>query len=285
MEPSNGMLCRTCHDAIPEYTLYTVEQVTFPSGATLGFEEALDSNLCLECHQGRASSVDIQRAIEGTELDVVLENARFINPHYFAAGATLFGSQASGAYQYEGQTYAGRFEHVEGFDTCIECHDAHALAVQAEACTGCHPEAGEGLEAIRITDVDYDGDGDTDEGLAGEIQTMEEMLLTAIQEYAADVAGTPIVYDAHSYPYFFVDTNGNGEADPDEANYGNRYASWTPRLLRAAYNYQYVQKDPGAYSHNGTYIVQALYDTLADMSEVVTVDMTGMQRPAAAPEG
>lgn len=56
-----------------------------------------------------------------------------------------------------------------------------------------------------------------------------------------------------------------GEASDDEVNYGNRYATWTPRLLRAAYNYQYVAKDPGAYAHNPTYILQVLYDTPADI--------------------
>ena len=50
---------------------------------------------------------------------------------------------------------------------------------------------------------------------------------------------------------------------------------WTPRLLRAAYNYQYATKDPGVYAHNGKYITQALYDTLEDMG----VDVSGMVRP------
>ena len=52
------------------------------------------------------------------------------------------------------------------------------------------------------------------------------------------------------YPYFFNDNNGNGEADKDEAKFPNRYKSWTPRLMKAAYNYQFVTKDPGAFAHN-----------------------------------
>jgi hypothetical protein len=72
-----------------------------------------------------------------------------------------------------------------------------------------------------------------------------------------------------------VDTNGNGQADPDEANFGNRYNAWTPRLLKAAYNYQFAQKDPGAYVHNGKYILQVLYDSIADIGGSVA----GMTRP------
>ena len=58
-----------------------------------------------------------------------------------------------------------------------------------------------------------------------------------------------------------------------------QYKSWSPRLLEAAYNYQYVMKDPGAYAHNGRYILQVLYDTLADLKMRVPVDMSGMVRP------
>ncbi len=35
--------------------------------------------------------------------------------------------------------------------------------------------------------------------------------------------------------------------------------------MRAAYNYQWVQKDPGAFAHNGKYILQIMYDSLKDL--------------------
>jgi hypothetical protein len=37
---------------------------------------------------------------------------------------------------------------------------------------------------------------------------------------------------------------------------------WTPTLLRAAFNYQYIAKDPGVYVHNPHYALQILYDSL-----------------------
>jgi len=150
-----------------------------------------------------------------------------------------------------------------------------------EACGACHKgvKSEEDLESIRISTVDYDGDGNAKEGIAGEIATLHEAVYAAIQGYATKAVKTGIVYEAHTYPYFFTDTNGNGVADPDEAKFDNGYKSWTPRLLRAAYNYQYVAKEPGAFAHNNKYIIQVLYDTLKDLSEVVTVDMKGMVRP------
>jgi hypothetical protein len=233
----------------------------------------------MNCHQGRASTASVNGRIAsaGVGDDEVSDLLSFINVHYFAAGASLFGSEAQGAYQYDGKEYIGRNEHVPNFNTCTNCHDAHELEVKVEACSACHPgvESAEDLHAIRIDPTDWDGDGDTEEGIAEEIATIHEALYAAIQDYAANVVGTPIVYDSHAYPYFFIDTNGNGEPDPDEANFGNRYVAWTPSLLRAAYNYQYAAKDPGGYAHGGQYILQTLYDALEDIGG----DVSGMTRP------
>jgi hypothetical protein len=279
--PSDGMECTTCHNEIPEFTRYAPEQVAFPSGAQLSFENT-DPNLCLFCHQGRESTATVNAAIDDLPLDTPApDQLAFINTHYFQAGATLFGSEAMGMYQYSDQTYAGRFPHVAGFDTCIACHDTHRLAVKFEACQACHPsvQSPQDLGSIRMTTPDVDGDGDTEEGVADEVATMHDALYGAIQRYAAQVIGSPIVYSGAVYPYFFNDTNGNGEPDADETTFPNRYALWTPRLVRTAYNYQYVAKDPGAYAHNATYVLQALFDSLSDLAQQVEVNQSEMFRP------
>jgi hypothetical protein len=262
---------------VPEFTRYEVAAVTFPSGAQLDTGSP-DANLCLNCHQGRESTVSVNRVIAGLDPDTPSEDVGFRNVHYFAAGATLFGGQARGAYQYEGQEYVGRFAHVSAYDTCIECHDAHTLQIQEEDCTTCH----EGIDdphEIRISETDFDGDGDVEEGLSEEVAALREMLYAALQTYATEVLDAPIIYDGHSYPYFFVDPNGNGQVDEGEANFGNRYTSWSPRLLQAAYNYQYSAKDPGAFAHNGKYVIQVLYDSLVDLGTQVPVDTEGLARP------
>jgi hypothetical protein len=282
-QPSaNGFQCSTCHSSLPEFSLYEVGgEVEFPSGLRAGFEDNAP-NLCINCHQGRVSTVQVNNAIEQVDVaaDEVSEELTFQNPHYFAAGATLFGDQVQGAYQYEGQSYLGRFEHVTNFNTCTSCHSTHGLQVKVEACSACHQSVSdaESLSTIRApssTGVDFDGDEDVEEGIAGELATMESQLFEAIQIYAAETAESGIVYDAHTYPYFFVDSNGNGETDADEANFGNQFSSWTPDLLRAAYNFQWVAKDPGAFAHNGKYMMQVLYDSLESMG----ADVSGMTRP------
>jgi hypothetical protein len=273
---ANGLACATCHDDVSTFTRYEVTEVKFPSGASLDTGNP-DSNICLNCHQGRESTVSVNASTKDLDEDTVSDKLAFQNVHYFAAGATLFGTDAKGAYEYDGKTYLGRNEHVESFSHCTQCHTTHGLDVKVESCTMCHEgaESEEDLEAIRMATVDYDGDGDTSEGLAGEIATMKDALYAATLAYAAETVGTEIVYDSHAYPYFFTDTDADGEPDAEEANFGNRYVTWTPRLLRAAYNYQYATKDPGAFAHNGMYIIQVLYDALED----VGADVSGMARP------
>jgi hypothetical protein len=269
----NGMLCTTCHADLATFARYEVGPVRFPSGLTADTGDS-DANLCLTCHQGRESTTSVNALIGDKADDVVSENLRFLNVHYFAAGATLFGTEVKGAYEYAGQTYLGRRVHVEAFDTCIECHGAHTQQVQIQACGGCHPgvETAEDLAAIRITAADFDGDGDAAEGIAGEIETMKETLIAAMGAYSGTIEGAlPIIYNPGRYPYFFGDANGNGEIDGEEAGYN----TWTPRLLRAAYNYQYAGKDPGGYAHNPLYIIQVLYDSLKDIG----YDVSGMTRP------
>jgi hypothetical protein len=267
---ANGLNCTTCHNDLTTFTRYETEAVPFPSGAVLSLvevdeENGLDANLCLNCHQGRESTVSVDRLIGDLGDDELSENLRFLNIHYFAAGASLFGTEAMGAYQYAGQEYVGRNEHIPGFDTCVECHDTHALEVRFEECGNCHEgvSSEEDLQNIRVSEVDFDGDGDVTEGIAGEVATMREALLLAMQEYAAGIEGVDgITYNPDAYPYFFNEAEEN-------------YSTWTPTLLRAAYNYQYATKDPGAFAHNGQYIIQALYDSLASIGG----DVSGMTRP------
>ncbi len=274
-EISNGFACSTCHDFENFPALYTTDEVTFPSGAKITFGEANPANLCITCHQGRESTASVNRTIGDLPDDEVSDKLRFRNPHYFAAGATLFGTEARGAYEFEGKTYNGAAEHVSMGATCATCHDVHTLTVNLEYCAVCHPGVEDPM-TIRVVDrdveePDYDGDGDVTEGMAGEVATLADALYVAIKDYATNTAGTPIVYNGSSYPYFFADANGNGTVDSDEGS----YASWTPALLRAGYNYQWYQKDPGAFAHNGPYIIQVLYDSIESLS----ADVTGFVRP------
>jgi hypothetical protein len=275
---ANGFQCTTCHNSLPEFTRYAVESVTFPSGAAVTAGDP-DNNLCLNCHQGRESTVSVNAATKGIEDDAVSSKLRFRNIHYFAAGATVFGTEVKGAYEFEGKTYRGHMVMESTPIVCLQCHSTHSLEVKVDSCTVCHlgVQTTEDLRRIRQSKEDFDGDGDTQEGIAGELETMYNAVYAAMQAYATKVAGNGIVYSAGTYPYFFNDSNNNGEADADELTSSNGFASFTPQLLRAAYNYQVVTKDPGGFTHNGKYLIQVLYDSL----EALGADVSGMIRPSS----
>jgi hypothetical protein len=273
-KPSNGLLCSSCHDEANWPATYAIANVTFPSGAQVTFGEGEASNLCLVCHQGRESTVSVNRAVTGLDADAPSDKIRFRNVHYFAAGATLFGTEVKGIYEYEGKEYAGRFAHVPGFDTCAACHDAHALEPKVESCAGCHGTEDPAAIRLNLKD-DYDGDGDVAEGLKGEVEGATERLYAALQDYAANTAQAGILYDSHAYPYFFLDKDGDGKADVSDTGAALGYNAFTPKSLKAAYNFQYAQKDPGAYVHNAKYVLQALYDSIQDLGGSVD----GMVRP------
>ncbi|MCC6499435.1 MAG: cytochrome c3 family protein [Anaerolineales bacterium] len=272
---AQGVQCAACHNPVT----ISKTTVTFPSGVTIS---AGDDVRCMECHQGRESKVSVDKQIEefgATNPDEVVAPIKdaqgndvtfgFRNVHYYAAAATLYGGKTMGGYQYDGLTYDSKNTHVDGYDSCVGCHDPHTLAVKVQDCANCHEDVAtvDDLKSVRMVSSarDYDGDGDVKEGMYYEIEGLQDILYAEIQKYSAKTAGAALVYDAHAYPYFFIDTNANGEVDDGETAFPNGYTAWTPRLVKAAYNYQVSLKDTGAYAHGNKYIVQLLYDSIADL--------------------
>jgi hypothetical protein len=279
---ANGMLCTTCHSSPP--ALRPTGPVTFPSGATVDMGD--NSNLCMQCHQGRASKASVDSRVAGTP------PFGFTNIHYYAAAATFFGTEVQGGYEYPGKTYVGRRyypNHAGRFGTCVECHmttkrlddrpndpeDHNVAHPSKENCVLCHgqdisqPYPGGDPNLFRFDKIrpystpDYDGDGDKTESSKEEIQGLEASLYAQMQAYGFAI-GKPIIYDSHSYPYFFNDSNGNGLSDPGEAIYPNAYG-FDAKMLKAAYNFQLSQKDPAGFVHNSRYIAQLLADSIADL--------------------
>ncbi len=267
--------CVACHNS----KTLALTSVTFPSG--LKIENQGADARCMTCHQGVESTDSVNKGIAGIGDDAVEPKLEFINVHYAAAGAMLFGTMAKVGYEYPGKIYIGRFQHQAPYTRCTACHELHTVAVKVNDCAGCHGEVTDksSLHNIRVRKIDFDGNGDVNEGIAQEIEHLRTRLFAAITDYAKTVAGKPIIYQIDVFPYFFVDTNGNGVPDKDKTKFSNRYKAWTPRLLKAAYNYQFITKDPGAYAHNSTYAIELLYDSLSDLGAKVTVDVAKATRP------
>ncbi|RJQ71854.1 MAG: hypothetical protein C4519_19235, partial [Desulfobacteraceae bacterium] len=272
VEPTNGMTCANCHDDVITYTRRAVDSVDFPSGLTADLGD--DSNLCILCHQGRASKASVDSRIASGAGPY-----SFVNIHYYAAGASLFGTDVQGGYEYSGKTYSGQNTfpgHKGYFDTCIECHmstrtttlDHNVTTPNPNYCYLCHgtdvsqPNPGFDVDDFEFTGIrpttapDYDGDGNVTESLQAEIAGLQAVLYSEIQAYGT-ATGSPVAYDASSYPYWFKDTNGNGVVDSGEASY-----KFDAECLKAAYNYQTSLKEPAGYIHNPDYIAELLVDSI-----------------------
>jgi hypothetical protein len=289
----SGVECIACHNEAADQ----LSVIAFPSGVEV-HPLATEAN-CLACHQGRNATGTVDNAIERastkkTTADKVIELARWPNIHGGAAAATQYGTQVQGGYQYAGKLYDWRFDHVEDYATCTQCHNAHTLAVNVDDCATCHKNVRTAADLVNIrtefSALDYDGDGNTKAGIAAEIDTVRELLYTAIQRYGQEILDTQIVYSPSS-PYFFVEPAAESassstaaatpapEADVQPAK-PIAFDQWTPRLVRAAYNYNLAMQDEGAYAHNAKYVIQLLYDSIEDLNSVLTapVDLSGLTR-------
>jgi uncharacterized protein YjdB len=270
--------CRACHNP----TAQALDHVYFPSAT--GTTKTVVSNLgasakCMTCHQGRESTTTVDAAIataNATQLDSPYAALAFRNVHYFPAAATLYAGKVKGGYQYPEiggveKLYDWRFRHVPGYDTCTGCHDPHSLEVKVTECADCHTGVTDlaSLRDIRTTSSmtsDYDGDGNTTEGVYYEIEGLRTKLYAAIRAYTDEKALSDLCYTSVAHPYWFIDTNGDGACDAAEAVSANKYVQFTPRLAKATYNYQLSVKDPGNFAHNAKYTIQLLFDSIEDLN-------------------
>ena len=266
--PAGGVVdCETCHNA----GLAAVKTITLPSGISHPVNPGEAS--CVTCHQGRAAGVTVENAVASMDADTPNPDLKFINPHYATAAATMLGGYGRMGYQYPGKEYSGRFLHARPVETCASCHDPHSLSVAEQTCLTCH-QVGNAND-IRISRVSFDGSGDLNKGIQADIAANAARLKDMLQDYAVKVAGVPLLYDGHRNPYFFADANGDGVADEVDGK-PVPYNAWTPRMLKAAYNWKFVGSDAGIHVHNPHYALELLYDSMEDLAGPLGINFASL---------
>jgi hypothetical protein len=148
------------------------------------------------------------------------------------------------------------------------------------ACTGCHAgpyaldpkitefeeAAGELLAAIRmnvainVTAVKAGAVAVADAAVLkaqNAVPFDQAALDTALANQVVANALTNVCYNGAANPYFFIETASGCSA--------TSFGAFNPKLLKAAFNYQWTQKEPGAWAHNEFYVLQVIYDSILDV--------------------
>lgn len=76
---------------------------------------------------------------------------------------------------------------------------------------------------------------------------------------------TGVCYDGSANPYFFLEVSGTCMSVGDATHTAMSFGKFNPKLLKAAFNYQWTQKEPGAWAHNEYYVLQVIYDSIVDL--------------------
>ena len=262
--PQNELLyCWGCHSNAEQGTLRDPGAITEVYAAvnnagtgttgtsvTVAYPNIGPSNVCMGCHLGREVGANITNT---TDADGKLG---FINSHYLTAGATVF---SQSGYEYSGQTYPAGFHQNVGmsdnFGTgnagpCVTCHmtgaESHKFEVLDAAgapattvCANCHS----GLDADALTEA-------------------KESFETALHELQLALEAKGIYYYP-AHPYFFnapYVVGGTNTAFTDwDVPYG---ATRYKEVMGAAFNYNLLHHDPGAYAHNRQYALKLINDSI-----------------------
>jgi len=217
---------------------------------SLPYPDSGRSNLCLGCHVGRGAGATIQAMAQATAQQSYSSSfwrdTGFVDSHHLAAGGQLFGLTG---YHYPGVPYLnGAVDHAlvglaAGQGGCVACHmpgSSHTLESSAAGyalCNDCHSGAGTvgaGFLAERGA------------GFRAALKALAAALSAKGFAPELDAQGTPI------YPYFSARDWGGRESAP-----GN---------MGAAFNFNLLSHDPGAFAHNPTYVKRLVRDSIDYLS-------------------
>ncbi len=313
--------CTSCHNSVTASYIDPGVQIYTTSGnlLTVGRE-----GFCVRCHQARTGegSLKVTAATVGQADDTALAGTytyaqwpgnssaggtvssatnrnKQIVTHYFPVANIFYGTDGGVGYPYPSKTYVGKNLNMTGYTTCIKCHNPHTTKVNPTNCAACHLNVSSESDFVNISKsgLDYDGDG-TVESMHDELEGVKAKLMSAITSYATNVVGTDIAYVPAVPP---AATNGWYKSaggvvsstlyEPTTTPVTS--GKWTPRLLKAAFNYDLVYRDANAYVHNPKYAIELLYDAIENLNVALSdgtktidhadhhIDITTMVRPTA----
>lgn len=261
------LMCSACHLDY-SYKLRSTGAVTAPyAGDAFTYPNMGVSNLCLNCHAGRASGNSVKNIQRN------YTSASFVNSHYLTAGGTVFGeigyefadrnysNPAFYAHRYLGTADSrGNSAVASGSGPCVACHlanktgpgEKHTFKPYVVGGTelsptcktvGCHgPREGQPAARDQLW-------------LRGTWQAQYQDALAALNYLLANNSYRKLVFISSS-PYF-TDKKWyslNGPVTDVSASGMNN--------MGAAFNYNLLIHDRGGVAHNRYYTRRLIYDSI-----------------------
>jgi len=222
---------------------------TLPADRIASVPDLGSSNACVSCHSGRSSGAVIKASSR------IRGHFGGFNPHYLASAGVMFRTIG---YEFEGKDYTVSNPHSQISSPCVSCHmpaGSHMLEVVKKdssgkitdivaydsTCSKCHVNKAQLIEKINFGKQEFEQ----------KLKQIEELL-----------AKKGIYYNEHAYPYFYK------VSDPAQQTFQNAFTDWTSKdLLGAAFNFQLMKKEPGAYVHNPEYAKKLIEHTIEFLSK------------------
>lgn len=255
------------------------------------FPDISGSNVCMACHTGRESGESIQNK------SADFSSTSFINSHYLTAGGTIF--QATGyefSATYDNFSFYAHDQigitETEGIGTegpCIGCHlsspESHLFLPVEHSASGTITSITSG-----ICDECHSGQFALTASILEEEKEELHASLEALKAAMADSTVKPAFFFTSAYPYMFEDA-GHTTAVTNWASYAdtsvNSENTGKPNM-GAAFNFNLLEHDPGAYAHNRLYVKLLVFDSIDWLDNNVlngTIDLSGYPEAARYLQG
>jgi len=248
------MYCWACHDN-NSGELRTPGPITAEyENAPFTYPDLRGTNVCMACHVGRESGEGLKNSADD------FSDKEFVDSHYLSAGGTLY--NATG-YEFDGRDYSNSVFYV---------HDRVGLANPVETgdngpCIGCHMKTAEGHlflavekdaggEVIKLTSFDETCSDchAVEQELMDQVNELHDGFAAAMESLRVELAGNGYVFLGF-FPYF-ANTDWTSASDPTGKN-----------NMGAAFNYNLLLHEPGAYVHNLQYTRKLIYDSIDYMDD------------------
>jgi hypothetical protein len=243
LKPGESLACSACHANAGTGELRVAAEeftINMRNGATVTYDVAGASALCARCHAGRETGESIKADTDTTGVRA------FIDSHYQPVAGTLYNKAG---YEYAGQNYDSLGSHkllgAASQGPCVTCHmpgKDHTFV--AAGCGTCHGVTAPVLNAANLK-ATYDA-------------ALNELKL-ALQ--AKGIHYGPV------HPFFFTAPYVKGGTNAPFTNWAGPYGagSWKD-TMGAAFNYNLLWSEKGAYAHNYGYAMKLTADSIDFLS-------------------